>query len=176
MHAQTIDWIKEIWQEEVGWPLMKKTSAIFSRHDPDPGGNGRAMLMAVPPASWTRGKPGPDAGPTTASCWVTPDFWSNTFYSLYLAAASLLATVVGTLTAYGIATSEATPLRRLSERVMQAGLVLPYLYAVFLAFLLLGQAGLLSRLALALGLIDSQAFPGADFRPRRSGDDLGLRL
>lgn len=88
-------------------------------------------------------------------------FWMNAFYSLYLAvAASLLAAVAGTLTAYAIATSETRLLRRLSERVMQAGLVLPYLYVVFLAFLLLGQAGLLSRLALALGVIDSTgSFP-----------------
>lgn len=90
-----------------------------------------------------------------------PGFWGNAFYSLYLAiAASMLATVVGTLTAYGIATSEAPVLRRLGEKVMQAGLVLPYLYAVFLAFLLLSQAGLLSRLLLALGVMDDPAsFP-----------------
>lgn len=94
-------------------------------------------------------------------------FWMNLFYSLYLAvAASLLATIIGTLTAYGIATSNTRVLRRLSERVMQAGLVLPYLYAVFLAFLLLGQAGLLSRLSLTLGIIDSQGdFPALIFDP-----------
>ncbi len=90
-----------------------------------------------------------------------PAFWTNALYSLYLAvAASFLATVVGTITAYGIATSKGTYLRRLAERVMQAGLVLPYLYAVFLSFLLLGQTGLLSRLAFKLGLISSQSsFP-----------------
>ena len=100
-----------------------------------------------------------------------PAFWPNTLYSLYLAvAASLLATVAGTLTAYSIATSENAAVRRLSERVMQAGLVLPYLYAVFLAFLLLGQAGLLSRLALALGVIDSQvSFPVLIFDPAALG-------
>ena len=100
-----------------------------------------------------------------------PTFWPNTLYSLYLAvAASLLATAVGTLTAYGIATSETAAVRRLSERVMQAGLVLPYLYAVFLAFLLLGQAGLLSRLALSLGVIDNQAsFPALIFDPAGLG-------
>lgn len=98
-------------------------------------------------------------------------FWINLFYSLYLAvAASLLATVIGTMAAYGIATSETALIRRLTERVMQAGLVLPYLYAVFLAFLILGQAGLLSRLALALGAIDSQeAFPALIFDPAGLG-------
>lgn len=99
------------------------------------------------------------------------EFWPNAFYSLYLAVtASLLATVVGTLAAYSIATSKVTFLRRMSEKVMQAGLVLPYLYAVFLAFLLLGQAGLLSRLALALGVIDRQvAFPALILDPAGVG-------
>lgn len=88
-------------------------------------------------------------------------FWPDAAYSLYLAvAASFLATVVGTITAYSIATSNARYLRRLGEWVMQTGLVLPYLYAVFLSFLLLGQTGLLSRLAMNAGFINNQSsFP-----------------
>ncbi len=92
-------------------------------------------------------------------------FWMNALYSLYLAvSASLLSTVIGTITAYAIATSEKTWLRQFSEKVMQAGMILPYLYVVFLAFLMLGQAGFISRLALMLGFIDHKnAFPALIF-------------
>lgn len=100
-----------------------------------------------------------------------PNFWQSTYYSLYLAiTASFFSTVLGVITAYFLSTTAAPGLRSFCQKVMQLGLIIPYLYVIFLAFIFLGQAGLLSRLLISMGLLaDKQLFPPLLFDPAGVG-------
>lgn len=88
--------------------------------------------------------------------------WRDAFYSVYLAAgASILSTVLGILIADCLLTIKRPRiLQAVALKALQAGVILPYLYAVFLTMLLLGQSGLLSRILWQFGLIEGPAaFP-----------------
>lgn len=90
-----------------------------------------------------------------------PDFWNDVLYSSYLAfSATILSTFLGVTIAYCFVTSERPLLKWFVDKTLQIGLVIPYLYVVFLVVMQLGQTGFLSRVFYNLGFIDDLAvFP-----------------
>ena len=89
------------------------------------------------------------------------EFTGGFWYSFYLAfTATVVATLLGIVTAYFIVTSKNRIINRITKFVLNTGIILPYLYVIFLAILYLSRTGLLSRLLFNLGLInDFSAFP-----------------
>jgi putative spermidine/putrescine transport system permease protein len=91
----------------------------------------------------------------------TGEFTNGFWYSLYLAfVATIIATFLGVIIAYFIITSKNRIINKISRLVLNAGVIIPYLYVIFLAMLYLSKTGLLSRLLYNLGIIsDFSAFP-----------------
>jgi putative spermidine/putrescine transport system permease protein len=88
-------------------------------------------------------------------------FVKEVVFSLTLAcAAALIATGIGVLLAHAVVTSFSRFVSYFAKTVFGFGLVLPYLYMAFLATLLLGRTGIISRLLFAAGFIsDPLQFP-----------------
>lgn len=83
-----------------------------------------------------------------------PKFLASLGYSLYLAFVSAsLSTLLGLLIAYKMVFSENDSIKKLTQKILQVGVVLPYLLVVFLVMLMLSKAGLVSRIAYQAGLI-----------------------
>jgi len=82
------------------------------------------------------------------------DFFSSTGFSLYLAlVATMLSTVFGVLIAYAFVTSKNRMIKGVVRKSLQTGLIIPYIYVVFLAILLFSQTGFILRVLFNLGLI-----------------------
>jgi len=88
-------------------------------------------------------------------------FIRNTLYSLYLAlTAALLSTFFGILIAYFFVTSKNKIIKIVVRKTLQTGLILPYIYVVFLAVLLFNQTGFFSRIFYHTSILkDFQNFP-----------------
>ncbi|MDW7657922.1 MAG: ABC transporter permease subunit [Bacillota bacterium] len=88
-------------------------------------------------------------------------FLNDFMFSLWIAfISSLLSTFLGVTIAYAVTTTRAKRLSSITRKAMQTGLILPYLYGIFLAVTMISQSGLLSRLFYHLGLIqEPRAFP-----------------
>lgn len=88
-------------------------------------------------------------------------FFHDMLYSIYLAAtATLLSTLLGIIVAYCLVTSKSVFIKIIVKKTLQIGLIMPYLYAVFLAMVLLSQSGFISRLLYNIGILkDLKAFP-----------------
>ena len=99
--------------------------------------------------------------------------WQDTLYSIYLAAgASILSTFLGIMIAYCMLTAKRQSfLKAAALKAMQGGVILPYLYAVFLAMLLLGQSGTVSRVLWQLGVLK-----GPDSFPELILDSNGIGI
>ena len=68
--------------------------------------------------------------------------------------------ILGTLIAYKLTISTNVKLKKKMNYIIRLGMVLPYLYMVFLVILFFGQSGLLSRLLYHLNLIsEPSSFP-----------------
>jgi putative spermidine/putrescine transport system permease protein len=82
-------------------------------------------------------------------------------YSLALAIlSSSIATITGVLIAYGIHLSKSKHMQVLVKKILQMGLILPYLYMVLLVILSIGKTGFLSRILFQLGFIEGiKEFP-----------------
>lgn len=83
-------------------------------------------------------------------------FLMNLGYSLLIATiAASLSMIVGVLLAYKIMQSKSVYVKKMSEVITRLGLVMPYLYMIFMVMLLFSQSGLISRILNRLMLIDS---------------------
>lgn len=100
-----------------------------------------------------------------------PKFLASLGYSLYLACVSAsLSTLLGVLIAYKMVFSENDSIKKLTRKTLQVGVVLPYLYVVFLVMLMLSKAGLVSRIAYQVGLIAGlEQFPNLLYDPWGGG-------
>ncbi len=96
-----------------------------------------------------------------------PSFTRNLLYSVYLAGVSATVSVLmGVALAYALVVVRNRFLKALTLRTLEFGLILPYLLAVFLAMLFLGQTGILARGGAALGILkDYRDFPVMIFDP-----------
>ena len=84
----------------------------------------------------------------------TNGFFHSVLFAIYLAVvSSVLSMVIGTWTAYRLTRAKNQKLKRLINSIMGLGIVLPYLYMVFLTMLFFSQSGVISRLLHALNLI-----------------------
>ncbi len=99
-------------------------------------------------------------------------FIKSLAYSLYIALSSaLISTILGVMIAYNLMQSKNRFWKNLSAKILQIGLILPYLYIAFLTFLLLSKTGIISRIFINLSLIDSLE----DF-PRLIFDQFGIGI
>ncbi len=88
-------------------------------------------------------------------------------FSLYIALTSaLISTILGVLISYKMMITANKLWRLVTDRVLQIGLILPYLYVVFLAMLFLGKTGFISRVLINISWISSlEEFPRFVFDP-----------
>lgn len=88
-------------------------------------------------------------------------FWRDLTFSVYLAlAATVLSTLFGTIIAYSFVASNNVVIKTIVRKILEIGLILPFLYVVFLAMLFLNQTGFFSRLLFHIGIIsDYGSFP-----------------
>lgn len=100
-----------------------------------------------------------------------PTFLASLGYSLYLAFVSAsLSTLLGLLIAYKMVFSKKDNIKKLTRKILQVGVVLPYLLVVFLVMLMLSKAGLVSRIAYQAGLIGGlDQFPNLLYDPWGGG-------
>lgn len=83
---------------------------------------------------------------------------------------AIIATALGVTIAYFIISSRAPWIQLMTKRALQLGVMLPYLYAAFIAMLFLNQSGFLARLLYGLGLLtDISSFPELIFDRRGIG-------
>ena len=96
-----------------------------------------------------------------------PDLLGSLGYSLYLAFVSAsLSTVFGVFIAYKMVISENGTMKKLTTKILQAGIVLPYLYVVFLIMLMMSRTGFVSRVFYHLRFIDGlEQFPNFVYDP-----------
>lgn len=88
-------------------------------------------------------------------------FSISIFYSLYLSFISASISVsMGVLLSYFLVKSKSKYLKRIIKRMVQLGIVLPYLYVVFIVVLSLSKTGIYSRILYNIGIIDDlSSFP-----------------
>lgn len=93
--------------------------------------------------------------------FLSKGFLRDLFYSLYIAVtAATLSVAIGTYSAFRLVRSRHPLIRKIISRVLKLGMVLPYLYMVFIVTLLLGRTGIYARLFHAFGLMDGlEDFP-----------------
>ncbi len=83
---------------------------------------------------------------------------------------AIIATALGVTIAYFIISSRAPLIQLMTKRALQLGVMLPYLYAAFIAMLFLNQSGFFARLLYSLGLLtDITSFPELIFDKRGIG-------
>ena len=99
------------------------------------------------------------------------DFLKDMLYSVYIASvATILSTFLGIIIAYCFVTSRNLFIKSIVKKTLQMGLIIPYLYVVFLAMLLLSQTGFISRLMYNIGVLkDLKSFPELVFDKRGLG-------
>lgn len=87
--------------------------------------------------------------------------YKSIMYALYLAvSASLLSCVFGVALAYQLTTTQNMVVSRFVRKILRYGIILPYLYMMFITVLLFSRTGILSRLLFNLGIIDRlEQFP-----------------
>lgn len=99
-------------------------------------------------------------------------FLRDMMYSVYIAGtATILSTFLGITIAYCFVTSRNSLIKVIVKKTLQMGLIIPYLYVVFLAMLTLSQTGFASRLMYNIGVLkDLKSFPELIF------DRMGLGI
>ncbi|MBE0451683.1 MAG: sugar ABC transporter permease [Clostridia bacterium] len=100
-----------------------------------------------------------------------PNFWSDLTYSLYIAFfAATISTLLGVYMAYRLLLSKHKKIEILVKKIMQMGMILPYLYMVFLVLILFSRTGLISRVMYNLGFIETlEQFPQLFYTPSGAG-------
>ncbi len=98
-------------------------------------------------------------------------FIRDMIYSIYLAgAATILSTFLGIIIAYYFVISKNSFIKGIVKKTLQVGLIIPYLYVVFLAIFILSQTGFVSRLMYNIGVLkDLKSFPELVFDRRGVG-------
>lgn len=99
------------------------------------------------------------------------DFLRDMLYSIYLAGIStIISTFLGIIIAYCFVTSKNPLIKSIVKKTMQIGMIIPYLYVVFLVILLLSQTGFVSRFMYNIGVLkDLKSFPELVFDRRGVG-------
>ncbi len=89
------------------------------------------------------------------------DMMISMMYSVGIAAISaILSMFIGTFIAYRMTQSKHGNMKSLIQHLLRFGMILPYLYMVFIVMLFFSQSGLVSRLLNVLGLVNNtQSFP-----------------
>jgi putative spermidine/putrescine transport system permease protein len=102
-----------------------------------------------------------------ANIFMKKEFFVSLSYSLYIALVSTsISTLLGVLMAYHIVISRNAFLIGISKRILQVGMILPYLYMVFLTMITMGRSGLISRIFYYFGWIQSlDDFPEFLYEP-----------
>ncbi len=92
-------------------------------------------------------------------------FLRDMLYSVYLAAtATIVSTLFGIFISYAFVTTKNGFIKSIVKKALQAGLIIPYLYVVFLALQFLSQTGFISRLLYHMGFVkDFTRFPALVF-------------
>jgi putative spermidine/putrescine transport system permease protein len=117
-----------------------------------------ALLQSLGFAPWIGVNSFPNLTSFTA-LWSSAGFWLSLWFTLYY---SLAATVIALVLAIGLAQGlmQAFPERALFGSLSRLPLVVPYAVGIALAVIMMGNGGVLSRLAATLGWIDDPAqFP-----------------
>ncbi|WP_435789906.1 ABC transporter permease [Clostridium sp.] len=98
-------------------------------------------------------------------------FLRDMLYSVYIAGtATILSTFLGIIIAYCFVTSKNSYVKVIVKKALQMGLIIPYLYVVFLAMITLSQTGFISRLMYNIGVLkDLKSFPELIFDRRGLG-------
>lgn len=88
-------------------------------------------------------------------------FIRDLLYSLILSSiATAISLIVGTGFAYKLTKSRNVYIKKIVSSIMNLGMIVPYLYMVFITILLFGQTGIYSRIFYHLGVIDDlSSFP-----------------
>lgn len=88
----------------------------------------------------------------------TKGFVDSVLYSLYIAITStIIATYLGVRLAYHMLQAKEGLMKRITRGVLQMGMILPYLYMVFLVMLSISKSGIVSRLFMNLNIINDIA-------------------
>lgn len=95
------------------------------------------------------------------------DFFVDLLYSIYLAlTASIISIVVGVYVSFRLIQSKNKTIKAFVSRTLQIGVILPYLYMLFIVVLLFGKTGVYSRILFSLGIIDNlNQFPTLLYEP-----------
>lgn len=82
-------------------------------------------------------------------------FFHSILFAIYLATvSSVLSMTIGTWFAYRLTRSKKQRLKGVIKSIMGLGIILPYLYIVFLVMLTISRSGLVSRMLYALNIIE----------------------
>jgi|LGOV01.1.fsa_nt_gb putative spermidine/putrescine transport system permease protein len=89
------------------------------------------------------------------------DMMISMMYSVGIATIStILSMFIGTFIAYRMTQSKHENMKSLIQHLFRFGMILPYLYMVFIVMLFFSQSGLVSRLLNVIGLVNNtQSFP-----------------
>ncbi len=103
--------------------------------------------------------------------FLKESFVQSILYSLYIAFTSaLIATTAGVLAAYSLTFAKSKFWSYVSRKILEMGMILPYLYIVFLALILFSRTGLFSRILFSAGIIDSlESFPAIFYNKSGAG-------
>jgi len=99
------------------------------------------------------------------------DFFIDLWFSIRIAfISSLTSTILGVIIAYCIAETKSGALKSAAVKAINTGLILPYLYSIFLAMTFFSQAGFVSRVLYQLKIISgTEDFPGLLYDPSGAG-------
>ena len=88
-------------------------------------------------------------------------YYKSIAYALYLAfLSSFISCILGIILAYKLVQSKHIRLKKILEKILSLGLILPYLYMTFFSLVLLGKTGIISRLLYQFDIISSMGqFP-----------------
>ena len=112
-----------------------------------------ALAQALGHAPWFGIDTFPDAS-AFRDLWTGPAFWRSLGLTLYYAAAAT-ALALGLGTALALALARAFPGRRVFGVLYKLPLMIPYTVGIALALAVMGNGGMASRLAAALGWVDA---------------------
>ncbi len=89
------------------------------------------------------------------------NFIESFLYSIYISlTVSLIASTLGVVIAYTFITCKNKSIQTLVKKTLQLGLIIPYIYVVFIAMLMLNQTGIFARLLYNTGIIATpNSFP-----------------
>ncbi|MGV8834346.1 MAG: ABC transporter permease [Devosia sp.] len=147
-HSNSLHWRRAIGLLPIGLVLL----VLFG------GGLSLALLQSLGFAPWYGINSFPDTG-YFAALWRDQAFWWSLHYTLYYSAVS---TVIGLVLAIALALClvKAFPGKTIFNHIYKLPLMVPYAVGIALAVIMMGNGGLLSRAAAALGWINDPAqFP-----------------